>query len=248
MKIQLLKKTSSKSFKMLAGVNRPIVPSHVSRLAESISKLGILRPIIVAKIAFITGKLETYIIDGQHTFSALIRNNMDIPYLVLDKPIKNIGELIEIIALLNASSKSWSMLDYVTAWSHVHDDFKKLNRYYEVYDLELTDLADILSGGNGQRNGGGRTSGPIKTGKFRVSNEDQQVEVLDCLTDVLKLFPRVSRYESKYLTSEYIYFLRNEPRYNHKRFLANLKTHKNLFHLATQEEGKLSTMFKKLVK
>ena len=47
---------SHKSFCMLAGINRSVIANHVTKLAESILKLGILRPIIVSKISFITGK------------------------------------------------------------------------------------------------------------------------------------------------------------------------------------------------
>ena len=117
MKIQYLKIGSSKAFYYLAGINRPINPSQVTKLSESLLKLGILRPIIVAEISFLTGKKTSYIIDGQHLFNAMLRNNMDIPYKVIE--IKNKVELVEAIALLNASSKSWTMIDYVTSWSCV---------------------------------------------------------------------------------------------------------------------------------
>jgi hypothetical protein len=113
MKPQILKKDSHKSFSYLAGINRPINPSQVTKLAESVNKLGILRPVIVAEISFLTGKKTNYIIDGQHLFNALLRNNMDIPFISIKIDTK--VQLVESIALLNASSKNWAMIDYITS-------------------------------------------------------------------------------------------------------------------------------------
>ena len=120
MKIQILKKDSHKSFSYLAGINRPINPAQVTKLAESVKTLGILRPVIVAELQFISGKLIKYIIDGQHLFNSLLRNNMDIPYITIK--IENKVQLVESIALLNASSKNWSIIDYVTSWSCVSEE------------------------------------------------------------------------------------------------------------------------------
>ena len=40
---------------LLAGINRPIIPAQVTKLAKSIDKMGFIRPIVVAKISFISG-------------------------------------------------------------------------------------------------------------------------------------------------------------------------------------------------
>lgn len=243
MKCQILKKDSHKSFNYLSGINRPINPSQVTKLAESLKALGILRPVIIARLSFITGKLTDYIIDGQHLFNALLRCNLDIPYVVIE--IKNKVELVESIALLNASSKNWSILDYVTSWSCVSEDYKKLFHYYNVYDFELVDLSAILAG---KSVAGGINSKPIKRGQFKIDNEKEAVQILDYLTDVLTIIPRMNRFENKYVCSEYINFLKSTHDYNHNLFLEKLKKDKSKFILATQEHQKLSEMFKKLTK
>lgn len=241
MKIQILKKDSHKSFSYLAGINRPINPAQVTKLAESVKTLGILRPVIVAELQFISGKLIKYIIDGQHLFNSLLRNNMDIPYITIK--IENKVQLVESIALLNASSKNWSIIDYVTSWSCVSEDYKKLLHYYNVYDFELVDLAAILSG---KSVSGGIESKFIKRGQFKITDEKQGVKILDYLTDILNILPRMKRTENKYLCSEYINFQKNSYDYNHKEFLQKLEKHKEKFILATHEHNKLSDMFKKL--
>lgn len=242
MKIQILGKTAKKAFSYLAGINRPINPAQVTKLANSVNKMGIIRPVVVAEIAFIDGKKKPYIIDGQHLFNALIRNNMDIPYVVIN--ISDKKELVEKIALLNASSKNWAMVDYVTAWSSLVPDYVKLNHYFQVYDFEISFIAGVLltlpsadTGSSGRK---------IKSGEFKISNEKENLQILDYVTDMLKVVPRMNRYENKYACSEYVKFLRVTTNYNHKKFVTNLQKNKKQFVLATHEEGKLSELFTKL--
>jgi hypothetical protein len=241
MKIQTLKKDSKQSFYYLAGINRAINPAQVTKLAESVNRMGIIRPVVVAEIAFIDGKKKTYIIDGQHLFNALIRNNMDIPYVMIT--IKDKKELVEKIALLNASSKNWAIIDYISAWSSLSTDYVKLNHYFQVYDFDMGVLSSVLNNANVD---GSSLVRKIKAGEFRIMDEDKNVTILNHLTDVLKVVPRMNRYENRYLCREYIKFLRNTSKYNHPKFLDNLKKNKKEFILATQEDGKLVELFTKL--
>lgn len=242
MKILILKKDSKKGFCYLDGINRPIVPNQVTKLAKSLLKMGCIRPIVVARCPFIG--TEIYIIDGQHLFNALLRNNMDIPYIEIT--ISNKVDLVETIALLNASSRSWAMIDYITAWGSINEDYKKLKNFYNIYDLDVTVIASILMGMTAD--GGGSTSRKIKTGDFSINNLKEGTRVLDYLTDVLKVLPRMNRFENKYACREYVQFLKwVSTKYDHSKFLSVLKTRKNELILSTQEDGRLSDMFKKMI-
>lgn len=241
MKLQNLKKDSKQSFYYLAGINRAINPSQVTKLAESVNKMGIIRPVVVADISFIDGKKKTYIVDGQHLFNALIRNNMDIPYVNIS--VKDKVELVEKIALLNASSKNWALTDYITAWSSLVPDYVKLNHYYQVYDFDMGILSSILCN---YATDGGNVTKKIKSGEFKIIEETKNVNILNHLTDVLKIVPRMNRMENRYLCREYVKFVRNTSKYNHPKFLENLKKNKKEFILATQEDGKLVELFTKL--
>lgn len=241
MKPQLLKKDSKQSFSYLAGINRPINPAQVTKLAESLLKMGIIRPVVIAYISFVDGVRKPYIIDGQHLFNALIRNNMDIPFVVIE--VKDKKDLVEKIALLNASSKNWSMVDYITAWGSLSQDYIKLNHYYQVYDMDLCSIATILTGGSVD---GSAITKKIKNGTFKIVNEANNVTILDNVTDVLKVIPRMGRNDNRYAIREYTKFLRSAKNYNHKKFMANLAKKKQDFILATQEEGKLVELFTKL--
>jgi len=236
-----LKSDANSAFYYLAGINRPISPGQVSKLAASLGKMGIIRPIVVAEISFVNGKKCKFIVDGQHLFNALIRNGMDIPYVTID--INDKKQLVETIALLNASSKSWTLFDYITAWSSLNDSYVKLNHYYQVYDIELSILAGVLSN-NGSS--GSNMTKKIKDGLFELIDEKENVKILDYITDVLKVVPRMNRYENKYTCNEFYKFVRGNNSYNHETFMALLKKNKSKFILATQGEGKLSDLFKKL--
>lgn len=233
--------TSRVKFSYLGGINRPINPGHVSKIAKSIYILGMLRVVICTEVSFITGKKELYVLDGQHGLNGALRNGDEIPYVVIQIDSKQ--ELIEALALLNNSSKVWSMLDYITAWSCLNPDYIKLNHYYQVYDFDLCFLASVFM----SLVDGGNISKKIKHGEFKVSNESNCVDILDKLTDVFKIINRLNRKENTYVCREYVKFVKNSKDYDHKKFLSNLTKNKKKFELATHEQSKLAEMFNKLV-
>lgn len=236
--------TKSQKVYLLAGINRPVIPGQVTKLAQSIDKMGIIRPIVLADIDFIDGKKKSYIIDGQHLFHACMRNNLDAPYVKIE--IKDKQDMIEKIALLNASSKSWTMVDYITAWGCVNSDYQKLFKYYNTYDFDLPFLSGVLRG-TSVADGGGN-SPAIKKGTFKITDEKENIQILDYVTDMLKIIPRLNRNENRYVCAEYVKFLRVTLDYNHNHFLAKLEKNKEKFVLATHEPEKLSGMFKTLNK
>ena len=235
--------TSKIKLNYLAGINRAINPGQVTKLANSLLKMGNVRPVVVCEIDFINGKKGLYIIDGQHLFNALLRLGWDIPYVKID--VKDKQDLVEKIALLNSSSKSWTMQDYVTAWASLNPDYVKLNHYFQVYDIEMGVVAAILA----ELSDTSTVAKRIKLGEFAIVNEQENVSILNGLTDILKVIPRMNRFENKYVCKEYVNFRRTEGcSYNHEEFMKNLEKNKQKFILATQEQDKLSDMFRKLAK
>lgn len=216
--VQILEKASKTGFKFMEGINRAIIPAQVTKLAESVNKMGIVRPVVVADLYF-NGLNGTYIIDGQHLYFALMRENSDIPYVKIE--ITNSEELVEYTALLNSTSKSWQLKDYVQVWSFIRPDYKKLTHYFNQYDFEVQTIAAILSGKSA--NGGGINS-MIKRGTFTVKNETKSVKILDYVTDVLKIVPRMDRFSNRLFVGAYVeYVSLNFSAYNHTKFCAYLK-------------------------
>jgi hypothetical protein len=244
--LKTLKKGETLSY--LAGINRPVDPAQVSKLAASLDHMGLIRPVVVARISFITGKETAYIIDGQHLFNAMLRNDIPVEYVEVE--VKDLTDLVETIALLNASSKSWKLTDYILAWTAVSEDYKKLNKYFNIYDFELSILAAILSSAEVRSNaGGGSITKAIKRGSFKIVDEEIQLSILDDLTDILKVIPRMNRFENRYVCAEYVNFRRTTGcDYDHQKFMKSLENNKQKFILATQEQQKLADMFRNLIK
>lgn len=249
LKIETLGKTSPKGFNLLAGINRAIKPGHVTLLADSIEKMGIIRPVVIAEISFITGILLKYIIDGQHLYHACIRLNLDIPYIYID--ITDELDMIEKLALLNSSSKSWTMKDYLQVWAYKHEDYVKLNNHHNTYDIELLQLAEILMEHRStHHNNGGNSNitSSIKNGKFKIKDEQKGIKLLDYITDALKIVPRVDRRSNKFFISMFVNLVSDRfTYYDHKSTMENLKLKKDKFLLATQDENNFKALINSII-
>lgn len=239
--VKWLSPDSTKKLYILKGINREIIPNQVTKLCKSLKKMGCIRPVLTVSLSFLEGVKRTYVIDGQHLLNALIRMNESIP--VAEIEVTDVKDLIEKIAFLNASSKSWTMDDYTLAWSYLEDDYKKLRKFKQVYDIEIGTLASILQGLSGSNS----TSDRIKRGEFRIINEKENLEILNHLRDVLLIIPRENRWKDKFVCSEFTKFYRDSrSSYNHERFLSLLKKNIENFKTVGQQEGSLVEQFKKL--
>jgi len=243
-------KDSSKLFNLLAGINRAIIPSHVTKISTSIQRKGNARPVIVVRISFIDGTPKDYIIDGQHLFFALLRNNMDIPYVVME--VQDKADLVETIALLNSSSKSWSTMDYVTAWASVSEDYRTLAELYNTYDLETAQIAELLHTGSiviKNRAGNSSIFPTIKRGEFKVLDREGSVDKLNKIQEVLKIVPRMDRTSNSLFIASYVHFITIlGDKYNHDKFLAYLRQHKAEFAAVTQDVEHIQSLLNKSIK
>ena len=246
LEIKTLKITGSKGFSILAGVNRPIIPQHVTKLATSLDAMGIIRPVVVAKFDFLDGVMNTYIIDGQHLYHALMRLGWDIPYTTIE--VKDSVNLASSLALLNNSSKSWSMKDYILVWSGIHKDYVKLSKYFNTYDIELSQVAEILMNNSCSGTvGGSHISSLIKKGEFAIDDEKRGITLLNYVTDALKIVKRMDRMSNKLFISSYVNFVNGYDRYDHKQFLANLKLNKDKFKTVTLDPEEYKKLLKSII-
>ncbi len=244
MKICYLKQGSKKGFSLLAGINRPIVPSHVTKLASSIELMGIIRPVVVAKIPFIGN--DVYIIDGQHLYMACIRLGVEIPYVFIE--VQDKLHLIEQIAKLNASSKNWILDDYITAWSSINEDYKVLGETKKIYDMEVSYIASIFMERTNSSSGGYITN-IIKRGEFKIMDHIRGIQTLDICTEVLGILPRMDRYANRTFLSTFLDKYRAWGKvYNHKVFIEFLKKNKNKLILATQDPHEIAKVLEKSFK
>jgi len=232
-----------KGFDFLVALNRRIIPAQVTALAKSINRMGVIRPIVVANFTYL-GKEGTYIIDGQHLYHALLRNNLNFPYVEIT--INSDADLVEVIALLNSSSKSWTLLDYIQAWTYIVPDYKILMNHFNTYDLEIQQLSAILHRGTVNHNGNKHMSKIIKSGEFNVLNEKKAIIKLDYITDALKIIPRMDRMSNKLFVSAYVDYLNSKKDYDHVKFCAVLEKHAPQLKFVTIDKDTLADFLKRM--
>ena len=180
---------------LIDSLNRDVIASHGNKLAKSMRFMGNIRPIVITKMKYKSGSYKFYVIDGQHAYTAL--KSLGVPEIpVVEVPVKSLESLVETIALLNSSSKSWTLKDYVIAWSNIHEDYNVLNNLYEKYDMELSIIAAIATG-NTVANASPGTS-LIKTGRFRILNVEQTEQKLSDINEILNSLPRMDRAANRY--------------------------------------------------
>lgn len=233
-----------KGFDFLVALNRRIIPAQVTALAQSINRMGVIRPIVVANFTYL-GKEGTYIIDGQHLYHALLRNNLDFPYVEIT--INSDADLVEVIALLNSSSKSWTLLDYIQAWTYIVPDYKILMSHFNTYDLEILQLASILHFNVvGAFPDSGKISKVIKNGTFNVINQPACIKLLDCITDVLKIIPRMDRMSNKKFVAAYVDYYNSKKDYDHAKFCKVLEKHAPQLKFVTIDKDTLADFLKRM--
>lgn len=241
MKVQNLKANSKQGFHLLAGINREIKPAHVSEMAESIQLMGVIRPVVVAKVNHLPGGLKTYIIDGQHLYTACLRLKLDIPYVELpSETVDTLPKLIEVIALLNSTSKTWALEDYVNTWAYYKPEYQTFKDLYQRYNVERSTLAELLHTGvvraTSVTSGGSSISKTLKNGELRILNLAKAVEVLDYVSDLRAITKDLGRLEQKMIISAIIEKIKADGgSYNHKKYKTYLQSKKNELRLASND-------------
>ena len=196
-------------------MNRGIDSKHVQKMISSIRKMGILRCVITCTTDMIEGQKKTYIIDGQHLATALEREGKPIPYIEIG--VESEEDLIEKMAYLNNSSKSWDLMNYINAWKMIRPDYMKLFKWKNMYDIEITMLAII-----GVNNAGFRHStSSIKTGEFKITNPLAEQMCKDFNDIFLKIGMSDRAIKFQFLTA----FMQAYGNYDHQKVIANLDKH-----------------------
>lgn len=222
----------------LDGLQRPVITAHGNTLARSMKMMGNIRPIIVTKLKEKNGKYKFYVLDGQHNYNALLSLKAEeIP--IVEISTKSTANLVETIALLNSSSKSWSLKDYVIAWSNIHSDYGLLKRLYDKYDIELSIVAAVCTGANL----GSATPATklIKSGEFRILNLSESEQKLSDINEILNELPRMDRAANRYFILSLISVF-NEIKYGrkeHNKLLDYVKNNREILKFALNNVNEL---------
>lgn len=207
-------------------MNRAIDSKHVQKMISSIRKMGVLRCVITCTTDMIEGQKKTYVIDGQHLATALERESKPIPYIEIG--VESEEDLIEKMAYLNNSSKSWDLMNYINAWKMIRPDYMKLFKWKNMYDIEITMLAMI-----GVNNAGIKhNTSTIKTGNFVITNPKAE-EMCKAFNDIfLKIGMSDRAIKFQFLTA----FMQAYGNYDHKKVMANIDKHLKTVKLISNTE------------
>ena len=196
-------------------MNRAIDSKHVQKMIASLRLQGCVRVVQCCRTNIIEGEEKLYIIDGQHLATALEREGQPIPYI--ETEVTSEEDLIEKMAYLNNSSKSWDLMNFINAWKMIRPDYMKLFKWKNMYDIEITMLAAIGINSAGFKS----SSQSIKTGDFRITNPNAE-DMCKAFNDIfLKIGMSERSVKFQFLTA----FLQAYGNYNHERVIANLDKH-----------------------
>jgi hypothetical protein len=196
--------------------NRILNPGHVQTMIESVRTMGVIRPVVCIETDAISGKKQRYITDGQHLFTALVAEELEIPYIVLN--VEDEIELVVKMAKMNNSSKSWTLLNYVNAFKPYLPDYQKLFKMRNKYNIEPLMLAAICTRGTSAVVSGSRL---IKSGHFKITNPEAQ-EMAKAFNDFFLKIGRADRWVKHQFLQV---FMRAWGTYDHDKALANLDKH-----------------------
>ena len=206
-----------KKFGFLDSINRIPDPGHVQKMILSVRAMGVVRPIICVKVKFLNGSTAMYIVDGQHLFNALMAENLEIPYVIID--VEEKIDLVNKMAMLNNSSKPWTLLNYVNAYRMHIPDYNTLFDLRNNYNIEPLMLAAICTKGTSAVVSGSQL---LKSGKFKITNKDAQ-QMAKAFNDFFIEIGRADRWVKHQFLQV---FMRAWGTYDHNKSLDNLK--KNL--------------------
>ena len=222
-----LKLTTDYSKFAVLPMNRGIDSKHVQKMISSIRLMGVIRPVVTTTTNVIEGETKTYIIDGQHLATALEREGLSIPHV--DIAVESEEDLVEKMAYLNNSSKSWDLMNYINAWKMIRPDYMKLFKWKNMYDIEITMLAAI-----GVNNAGIKyTTSTIKTGNLQITNPKSE-EMCKAFNDIfLKIGMSDRSVKFQFLAA----FLQAYGTYNHTKVMSNIEKHMKTVKLLTDGDS-----------
>lgn len=202
----VIQKTENLSiFKMLPH-NRPVVQSHVIRLAGSMADRPHLRP---ARPVLVNDNYQ--VIDGQHRLKASELNGQAVYFMVVP------GLTISDARLLNALQRTWSLLDYAYSYaSSKVPAYVQFVKTYEARELPPSVIMEFMTANNHRQH-------QFRIGEMEAVDQKVLDAKLDNLEEVLAQFPKAA---TPYLVSNAYSNIQKTEGYDHKRMLQKLQRSK----------------------
>ncbi|MES2395846.1 MAG: ParB N-terminal domain-containing protein [Bacteroidota bacterium] len=198
-------------FKLIKG-NRELSQKKINKIVKSVNNGNNLLqhcPIIVDE--------GMSIVDGQHRFSACVKLNHEVFYVIT----KSSSGLVD-IADLNSNTDKWANKDFIACFCDTgKQDYIKLREFLDKYGFPLSTSLQLLSSGPAASNGGGKVIEQFRNGTFRITNYDFAKGVAEKVIDY-KSFSESSKSGHFVLA---IAKLIGSDKYNHAQVINKLSKH-----------------------
>lgn len=199
--------------------NRKKNEKQIKDLMKAIVANGVARKPFIVLTKAITGRLEYYIIDGQHLIEACKRLGID-KIECMHVESESISWMVNMMAGLNNINQKWVLMDYVDAYCGTgNENFYKLKNHSIVNGLSVAVSASILSG----TNVAGKAINPIKDDTFKVSNVEHDI----ITQNLLEVSSLVNTNSAKFHKAYLSFYRSLNGKYNHKRLMDKIKDNKN---------------------
>jgi len=228
MKVKL---TQNYSMFNILVANRNIIPRHVDTMVASIQKMGIIRPMVICETnVFDGGPKKKYILDGQHLEEACRRLDTPVPYVIVD--VKGEEDIISKIGMLNSSSKSWNLGNYIDAYKTLKSktDYRILSKLRETYNVEYSVLAALCTFNTQYDSVEGTKA--LKIGTFEITNLNYETNT----SDYKKMCDTIPNVEYNFKRKLLRALISTEGIYKMNRVIANLHKHKKTLELMGSED------------
>jgi len=184
-------------------------------LIDKMNTYGFVVPILLIKTDLITGKMEEYIVDGQHRFITARFLKIPVTAELLDIEFKAIEEIVAFVASLNATHKTWAAQDYVDAYSYLgYTEYITLNKITNSSPYSVSTTASLLYG---YRSKSG-VSDALKEGTFKCKQYDETLQTLNFAAKLSKIGKLTAR---MVIALHYVYHTANN--FNEESFYSKYK-------------------------
>ncbi len=173
-------------------------------LMDSMHEHGFIGTIDVIKTDIVDGTMGYYPADGYHRKLAAFELGIPVEAIVHEKQFNSVEELVEFVAMLNNTQKSWTVADYVHSFASLQRQaYITLQRFASKYrSFTLNTLAALLYGIRSGNKTSGAMTKVLKSGNFKINHLEGTKEVLEYASKLSKYQRFTSR---MILALNYIY-------------------------------------------
>jgi hypothetical protein len=159
--------------------NRDVEKPHVNVMLNSLIRNGLTRLPVIVLTKMFSGSLRAYLLDGQHLVHSLKKaGETEVDCIVLERNTPD--EMVQTIADMNTTSKSWSLFQFVRAFSAVQKpSYMFLYQQHVTYGFPLNALAEMYTSHD-------KTTLAIKSGNLLIDREKQGDIILRYYQDIGK--------------------------------------------------------------